>query len=76
MHLGSGCMTSYYSTTQFYIEKSTTTNASHLRQYQLTDLTNGGVRALIELGQDDNGRSPHITPVGDRKEDNRTVSRT
>ena len=68
-------MTPYNSTTQFFIEKSTTTNASNLRQYQLTDLTNGGVRALIGLGQDD-GRSPHITPVGDRKEDNRTVSRT
>ena len=57
------------------LRNSTKNDTSNLRQYQLTDLTNGGVRALIGLGQDD-ARSPHITPVGDRKEDHRTVSRT
>ena len=52
---------------------------SNLRQYHLTGLTDGGVRALIGLGQDD-GRShrPSIWRGGcrGRKEDNRTVSRT
>ena len=64
-----------YSTTQFY------NYTSNLRQYQLTGLANGGVRALIVKGQDETkeGSSVHqYDAVGcwNRKEDNRTVCRT
>ena len=40
----------YYATLQ--------TNTSNLRQYQLTGLTNGGVRALIVKGQGEKRKVP------------------
>ena len=54
-HLREWTMTSYI----LYLRNSTKTiliYTSNLRQYQLTGLTNGGVRALIVKGQDKNGR--------------------
>ena len=64
-----------HSTTQFY------NYTSNLRQYRLTGLANGGVRALIVKGQDETKEGSFVhqyDAVGcwNRKEDNRMVGWT